>query len=196
MGYLIFLIVSNLVLTLVVTNKRGNMSERSIKKITVLATAITAAMVLMAPALLTTGAFAQNPHFVGRQTIDKEVSDDTVTLFASGKVAGLGSETTQVFLTTSAVTVETECDNRGQGANPPGQDATFGPTEGDRVDIQPRNGQITYRDVPLSVTVTAEQAGCPDRMDVLITSALFEDVTVHVIQGGQEITVEFGDVDP
>jgi hypothetical protein len=172
------------------------MPARNIKKITVLATAITAAMVLMAPVLLTTGAFAQNAHFVGRQTIDKEVSGTTATLLASGKVAGLGSDPTQVFLTTSAVTVETECDNPGQGANPPGQDATFGPTEGDRVDIQPRNGQITYRDVPLSVTVTSEQAGCPGKQQPLITSALFEDVTVHVIQGGQEITFEHGDVDP
>ena len=30
----------------------------------------------------------------------------------------------------------------------------------------------------------------------MITSALFEDVTVHVIQGGEEITFEHGDVDP
>lgn len=171
------------------------MSE-NLKKVRIPTLVIATALMLMAPAMLSTGAFAQNAHFVGRQTIDKEVSDDTVTLLASGKVAGLGSDPTQVFLTTSAVTVETECDNRGQGANPPGQDATFGPTEGDRVDITPRNGQITYRDVPLSVTVTSEQAGCPDRMAVLITSALFEDVTVHVIQGGEEITFEHGDVDP
>jgi hypothetical protein len=171
------------------------MSE-SIRKGTVLATAITAALVLMAPVLLTTGAFAQNPHFVKTPTISKTVSDDTATLLASGKVAGLGSDPTDVFLTTSGVVAETECDNPGQGANPPGQDATFGPTTGETVTIQPRHGQITFRDVPLSITVTAEQAGCPGKMQPLITSVTFFDVEVHVVQGETELIHDFGNVDP
>ena len=50
---------------------------------------------------------------------------------------------------------------------------------------------------PLTITVTAEQAGCPDRMTPLITSATFFDVTLHLVQNGEEVlTFEFGDVDP
>ena len=60
----------------------------SIKKVTVLATAITAALVLMAPALITTGAYAQNPHFIGR--VNWSVDSDG-NLDCSGKIAGLGN---------------------------------------------------------------------------------------------------------
>jgi hypothetical protein len=167
----------------------------TISKRQVIAPAITAALVLMmTPAILSTGAFAQSPHFVGKQTATVEVSGTTATLSVSGKVAGLGSDPVTVFVSTSGATVETECDNKGKGANPPGQDATFGPTEGDEQTITPRNGQITYRNVDLSVTVTAEQAGCPPSMKPVITSATFEDVTVHVIQNGQEIIFDFNTV--
>jgi hypothetical protein len=158
------------------------------------ATAITSALLLMAPML----AVAQSPHFIGTPTINKSISGTTATLTTSGKVAGLGSDPTDFFLTTSGVTASTECDNRGQGANPPGQDASFGPTEGQTTTIQPRNGQITFHNAaPLSITVTADQAGCPDNMTPLITSATFFDVTLHLVQNGEEVlTFEFGDVDP
>ena len=105
------------------------------------ATTIASALLLMAPML----AVAQSPHFIGTPTIDKSISGTTATLTTSGKVAGLGSAPTQFFLTTSSVTAETECTNRG-GNNPPGQDATFGPTQGQTTTIQPRNGQITFND--------------------------------------------------
>jgi len=167
----------------------------STKRVTVLSTSI-AALVLMAPVLLTTGAFAQNAHFIGTPTISKTISGTTATLTVSGKVAGLGSQPVQVFLTTSAVTAETECTNKG-GNNPPGQTATFGPTQGQTVNITPRHGQVTFTNAaPLSITVTAAQAGCPDGMKPSITSATFEDVTLHVVQNGEELTSNFGDVDP
>jgi hypothetical protein len=170
------------------------MSE-TFKKMGIPTLVIATALMLMAPAILSTGAFAQNPHFIKDPTISKAISGTTATLLASGKVAGLGSDPTDVFLTTSGVTAETECVNRG-GNNPPGQDATFGPTTGEVVTIQPRHGQITFNNVPLSITVTAEQAGCPDRMQPVITSATFFDVELHVIQGEEELVFDFGDVDP
>ena len=157
------------------------------------ATTIASALLLMAPML----AVAQSPHFIGTPTIDKSISGTTATITTSGKVAGLGSAPTQFFLTTSSVTAETECTNRG-GNNPPGQDATFGPTQGQTTTIQPRNGQITFNNAaPLSITVTAEQAGCPDNQTPSITSATFFDVTLHLVQNGEEVlTFDFGDVDP
>lgn len=157
------------------------------------ATTIASALLLMAPML----AAAQNPHFIGTPTINKSISGTTATITTSGKVAGLGSAPTDFFLTTSSVTAETECTNRG-GNNPPGQDATFGPTQGQTTTITPRNGQITFNNAaPLSITVTAEQAGCPDNQTPSITSATFFDVTLHLVQNGEEVlTFEFGDVDP
>jgi hypothetical protein len=100
------------------------MSE-TIKKKGILTATIASALLLMAPML----AAAASPHFIGTPTINKSISGTTATLTTSGKVAGLGSAPTQVFLTTSGVTAETECTNKG-GNNPPGQDATFGPTQG------------------------------------------------------------------
>jgi len=157
------------------------------------ATTIASALLLMAPML----AAAASPHFIGTPTVNKSISGTTATITTSGKVAGLGSAPTQFFLTTSSVTAETECTNRG-GNNPPGQDATFGPTQGQTTTIQPRNGQITFNNAaPLSITVTAEQAGCPDHQAPSITSATFSDVVLHLVQNGEEVlTFNFGDVDP
>lgn len=164
-----------------------------IKKIGIPSATIASALLLMAPML----AAAQNPHFIGTPTITKSISGTTATLTTSGKVAGLGSEPTQFTLTTSSITAETACTNKG-GNNPPGQTATFGPTTGQTTNITPRNGQITFNNAaPLSITVTAQQAGCPDGMKPSITSATFSDVTLHLVQNGQEVlTFNFGTVDP
>src|SRR5438093_11399575 len=74
-------------------------------------------------------AFAASAHFIGTPTINKFISGSTATVTVSGKVAGLGSAPTQVFLTTSGVRATTVCTNGG-GHNPPGQTAVFGPTQG------------------------------------------------------------------
>lgn len=155
---------------------------------------LTAAMLASTTA---TAAFAGSAHFIGTPTINRAISGTTATVTTSGKVAGLGSAPTQVFLTTSGVTAKTVCTNGG-GNNPPGQDATFGPTQGKITTIQPRNGQVTFNNAgPLSITVTAEQAGCPGKMTPSITSATFSDVVLHIVQNGQEVlTFNFGDVDP
>src|SRR5690242_15095862 len=95
---------------------------------------LTAAMLASTTATL---AFAGSAHFIGTPTINKAISGTTATLTTSGKIAGLGSAPTQVFLTTSGVVAHTQCTNGG-GNNPPGQDATFGPTQGQITTIQPR----------------------------------------------------------
>ena len=193
MRYLIFLIVSNRVLTLVVTNKRGNMSE-TIKKMGITTLVVASALLLMAPML----AAAQNPHFVrGPTEPDKSgVNTDTVTISTSFKAAGLGNEPVDVFMAADSVDLTTECENRG-GNNPPGQDLTIEDLTGPVQTITPRNGQITAS-ATLSVTVTSEQAGCPDRMQPLITSATFENVRLVIADedGNIILSHEFGDVDP
>src|SRR5690348_226110 len=111
----------------------------NINKIGIPTATIATAIMLLAPML----AFAQNAHFIGTPTITKSISGARATLTVSGKVAGLGSAPTNVFLTTSGVTATTECTNGGNN-NPPGQTATFGPTQGQTATITPRNGQVTF----------------------------------------------------
>jgi hypothetical protein len=170
------------------------MSE-SIKKTIVPAVIVASALLLMAPML----AAAQNPHFVrGPTEPDKRgLNTDTVTISTSFKAAGLGNEPVDVFMAADSVDLTTECDNRGGGANPPGQDLTIEDLTGPVQTITPRNGQITAS-ATLSVTVTSEQAGCPDRMAPLITSATFENVVLVIADedGNIILSEEFGDVDP
>jgi hypothetical protein len=171
------------------------MTGNSIKKIGIpAATTIASALLLMAPML----AVAQNPHFVRGPTDPAKsgLNTDTVTISTSFKAAGLGNEPVNAFMAADSVDLTTECKNRG-GNNPPGQDLTIEDLTGPVQTITPRNGQITASST-LSVTVTSQQAGCPDRMAPLITSANFENVRLVIEDAaGNEILVhEFGDVDP
>ena len=166
--------------------------RKTSQAITVSAAFLAFAM-MAAPSL----ALAANPHFIGTPTISKVISGTTATLTTSGKVAGLGSAPVSVFLSTMGVTATTVCTNGG-GHNPPGQNAVFGPTQGQITTIQPRNGQITFSNAaPLSITATAAQAGCPDSMTPLITHAIFSNVVLHIVQNNVEVlTFNFGNVDP
>jgi hypothetical protein len=175
---------------------------KTIEKIGIPATTtIALSLLLMITPIL---AAAASPHFIGTPTITKTISRTTSTLTVSGKVAGLSNRPTGVFLTTSGVTAQTECTNKG-GNNPPGQTATFGPTQGQVADINPtRNGQVTFKNAaPLSITVTPKQAGCPDGMIPSITSATFSNVVLHVTQLAlpfnfteEVLSFNFGTVDP
>ena len=175
------------------------MSESMTKKIGIPKLVIASALVLGVLATpMFTAAFAQNPHFVrGPTEPDKSgVNTDTVTISTSFKAAGLGNEPVDVFMAADSVDLTTECENRG-GNNPPGQDLTIEDLTGPVQTITPRNGQITASS-SLSVTVTSEQAGCPDRMQPLITSATFENVVLVIADedGNIILSHEFGDVDP
>jgi hypothetical protein len=165
------------------------------KKLTIASTVLLAFVIIAATIPSIT--LAASPHFIGTPTISKFISGNTATLTTSGKVAGLGSAPTQVFLTTSGVIATTVCTNGG-GNNPPGQTAVFGPTQGQIATIQPRNGQITFINAaPLSIAISAAQAGCPDSMRPVITSATFANVVLHIVQNEQEVlTYNFGNVDP
>jgi hypothetical protein len=124
----------------------------SIKKIGI-PTAITAALVLMAPSLLTTGVYAANPHFVGTPTCEITSAG---ALECSGKIAGLGS----VSQVTAFLQADSTCTNRG-GNNPPGQ--VTGPSE----TLTVRNGQTVFD--------LAIPNPCPDKM-----TSTFANVAVVV----------------
>ncbi|MEV5314147.1 hypothetical protein [Streptomyces sp. NPDC052610] len=157
----------------------------------------TAALTLATTVVGMSTATAQSPHFVGTPTCTKSLSTG---LTCTGKVAGLGSATTRVFLDASSVSVTTACANPGRPTEiVPGQPITTGAVEGEPVDIPPRNGRINIR-ATLSVPETpAAQDVCPNRRwTVLVTSVTFNDVTLHVEQppGNEVLSFFFGDIDP
>lgn len=189
MRYLVFLIVSNRVLTLVVTKKRGNMSE-PIKKIGITTLVVASALLLMAPML----AEAASPHFIRTPQITK---NPDFSLTASFKAAGLGNVVSDVFLSSSGGTADLQCVNPG-GNDPPPKQVDFGPLQGQVVTVQPRNGQITASPTIGPPPLPGADEICPNpNWSVRINSLTYEDVVLHIQQGGFDIlTFNFGDVDP
>lgn len=166
---------------LVVTSNRGNMPE-SIKKVTVLATAITAALVLMTPALITTGAYAANPHFIGQPNCSV---DSAGNLDCNGKIAGLGNvEEVQAFLEAD-IEATFGCDNPGPGIHiPPGQPEDFQDVPGEQETLAVRNGQTVF-----SLTIPAPQPSegfdCPNpNWRIVLVSITYDNVSV-IIDGDE-----------
>jgi hypothetical protein len=157
----------------------------------------TAVMTLATTVVGMSTATAQSPHFVGVPTCDKSL---TTGLTCTGKVAGLGSDVTRVFLDTSSISVTTACANPGRPTQiVPGQPIITGEVQGEPVDIQPRNGRINIRAVLPVPETPAAQDVCPNRRwTVLVTSVTFNDVTLHVEQppGDEVLSFDFGDIDP
>ncbi|MEV7521684.1 hypothetical protein [Streptomyces sp. NPDC091371] len=157
----------------------------------------TAVMTLATTVVGMTTATAQSPHFVGTPTCTKSLSTG---LTCTGKVAGLGSDVTRVFLDTSSIVLTTACANPGRPTEMvPGQRTISGAVQGPVVDIPPRNGRINIRaTLPVPETPAAEDV-CPNRRwTVLVTSVTFNDVTLHVEQppGNEVLSFDFGDIDP
>jgi hypothetical protein len=164
----------------------------SVKKIGVpTATTIVSALLLMSPLL----AAAASPHFIGTPTIRKN-SDFSLT--ASFKAAGLANIVSQAFLTSSGGTAVLQCVNPG-GNNPPPKEVTFGPLQGQAVNIQPRNGQITATTNPLGPPpLPSASQICPNpNWSVDIVSLTYNNVVLHIQQNNVDIlTFNFGNVDP
>jgi hypothetical protein len=154
----------------------------SIKKVTVLATAITAALVLMTPALITTGAYAANPHFIGQPNCSV---DSAGNLDCNGKIAGLGNvEEVQAFLEAD-IEATFGCDNPGPGIHiPPGQPEDFQDVPGEQETLAVRNGQTVF-----SLTIPAPQPSegfdCPNpNWRIVLVSITYDNVSV-IIDGDE-----------
>jgi hypothetical protein len=163
----------------------------SIKKIGVPSATIAAsALLLMAPIL----AAAASPHFIGTPTI---VKNPNFSLTAHFKAAGLANVVTQAFLTSSGGTAVLQCINPG-GNNPPPKQVDFGPLQGQKTNIQPRNGQITASVSIGPPSLPGASEICPNpNWSVQIVSLTYENVVLHIQQNGVDIlTWNFGDVDP
>ncbi|MFF4349391.1 hypothetical protein [Streptomyces sp. NPDC001530] len=154
-----------------------------------------AVMTLVATATGVSTATAQSPHFIGDVTCTKSL---TTGLQCSGKAAGLGNDPTQAFLTAGSVEAEYVCVNRG-GNIAPGQGTEFQNVQGPTQDIDPRNGQITFRNVtiPPPETPSAREV-CPNgNWRVELLHLTFRDVVLHIQQGDEDLlTRRFALIDP
>jgi hypothetical protein len=163
------------------------MSE-SFKKIGLPSATMLSALLLMAPML----AAAASPHFVRGPTLEENAD---FSLTASFKAAGLGNVVSEVFLTSSGGSADLQCVNPG-GNDPPPKQVDFGPLQGETVFIQPRNGQITASASIGPPPLPGADDICPNpNWSVRINSLTYEDVVLHIQQGGVDIlTHDFGDV--
>jgi hypothetical protein len=155
---------------------------------------IIAVLSLIIAAVAAVPALAANPHFIGTPTL---VENANGSISASGKAAGLAGEVTSTFLTASSAEAVFRCQNKGQNL-PPGQPVATGELTGPVQNINPRNGQITFRNVTLSPPPAPSVADeCPNARNwtLALQSITYFDVTLHLQQNGVDVlTHDFGDV--
>ena len=169
------------------------MSE-TLKKMGIPTLVIATALMLMAPAIITTGAFAVSPHFTKGPTLEAEGKTITV----SGKAAGFGNAPTDAFITAD-VTQDFRCRNPG-GNFAPGHAETTESQTSTPTPFEVRNGQITFS-VSFTATQpeapTPEEANCPNsNWEVVPVGPLtISNIELHIQQNGQDLlTHTFTDV--
>lgn len=192
------------------------MSE-SIKKTGIPIAAIATALLLMAPALLSSGAFAINPtsttkdrgmHFVGQPqlTVNKEFDDNdrviSASLSATGEVAGAGTGGDATLSATAEVTqgclTNEPPGNPGGGQNEPSGLQTTDTTVTGSDTFETTNGRGTFTVTTDAITTPTEDFSCPsDQQTEVLVSVLFTDITLTITSDeGKTITATFADQDP
>jgi len=189
------------------------MSE-DIKKIGISTAAIAVALVLMGPAMLSTGAFAQTVvtptdttrsgglHFVGEPTLTVDKTDEGATLTATGEVAGAGTgagtATLEADVTATVGCITPSGSNEPQGLEEASAavtaTATFEPTRQGR-------GEFTVTTEPLTIedfTVDGEPFACPsaNMEETLVGAITFSNIVLTINAQTGTITATFPDVDP
>jgi hypothetical protein len=189
------------------------MSE-AIKKIGIPTAAIAVALVLIAPVMLSTGAFAQTftvepdrttrtggLHFVEDPLLTVTKTDTSATLSVSGEVAGAGTGAGTATLDAD-VTATVGCITRG-GGEPGGLEeaggavtatATFEPTRQGR-------GTFTVSTEPLTIEdflVDGETFECPSaqQTEVIVGNIMFTDVVLTIEAQTGTIQAFYPDFDP
>ena len=184
------------------------MSE-TIKKMGMPTATIATALMLMAPAILSTGAFAQvvvtptdttrsgGLHFVGEPTLTVDKTDEGATLTAEGEVAGAGQDAGTATIEAD-VTATVGCITPSGSNEPKGQQeastavtatAPFEPTRQGR-------GEFTETTEPL--TIEDFDFECPSaNMEETIVGAITSSNIVLTINAQTgTIKATFPDVDP
>ena len=177
--------------------------SQNLKKIGIPMATIATAMMLLVPAILSTGAFAIDPiattrdgglHFVGSPQLTVSKTDGA-TLTATGEVAGAGQGAGTATLAAD-VDATVGCINRG-GGDPSGQEreratvtatAPFEPT---------RQGRGTFEVTTEPITIEDFDFTCPDGMtEVLVGAITFSNIVLTIEAQTGTITASYADQDP
>jgi hypothetical protein len=192
------------------------MSE-NLKKIGIPIATIASAIMLLAPAILSTGAFAIDPitttkdrglHFVGdpQLTVNKEFDENdrviSASLSASGEVAGAGTGGDATLSATAEVTqgclTNEPPGNPGGGQNEPSGLQTTDTTVTGSETFTTENGRGTFSVTTEAITTPTEDFSCPSAQQTeVLVSVLFTDITLTITTNeGKEITATYADQDP
>lgn len=181
----------------------------SIKKLGIRTGTIASAIMLMiVPAILSTGAFAVPPdeitrdgglHFVGVPDlkVNKVVNEfgrvTSASLTATGEVAGAGTQATATLTATAEVTQG--CLNKG-GNEPRGLQRTEETVTGSET-FETRQGRGTFTVTTEAITAPSEGFTCPSaNMTPVLVSVDFTDITLTVTSQTGTTTAIFPDQDP
>jgi hypothetical protein len=192
------------------------MSETN-KKMGVLTATIAMAIMLIGPAILSTGAFAIDPtsttkdrglHFVGQPqlTVNKVFDEnDRVTsasLSATGEVAGAGTGGLATLSATAEVTqgclTNEPPGNPGGGQNEPSGLQTTDTTVTGSETFETTNGRGTFDVTTDAITSPTADFSCPSAQQTeVLVSVLFTDITLTITTNeGKEIVATYDDQDP
>jgi hypothetical protein len=173
------------------------MPKDSINKTRVLIPTITAALVLMmSPAMLSTGAFAVGPtsttrdgglHFVD----DPNLERDDGTLTATGEVAGAGGGGEAILEADASATLG--CVTRG-GGEPSGLEDVDTTTTGSDT-FNTRNGRGSFDVTTDEISISDFDFECPSRQhrEVLVGDIEFTNIVLTIEAQTGTITATFPD---
>ena len=183
----------------------------------VLTATIAMAIMLIGPAILSTGAFAIDPtsttkdrglHFVGQPqlTVNKVFDEnDRVTsasLSATGEVAGAGTGGLATLSATAEVTqgclTNEPSGNPGGGQNEPSGLQTTDTTVTGSETFETTNGRGTFDVTTDAITSPTADFSCPSAQQTeVLVSVLFTDITLTITTNeGKTITATYDDQDP
>ena len=143
-------------------------------------------LVLLATALTLVGAAAaatSGAHFT--QGGDPLCTDIGLQLECTAEVAGLGNVTVDVTLNAVGTAVGITCTSPG-GNESPGQNPALPVNpSGSQTIHNPKNGRAVVDVTTNTPTVTAKEAGCPNKnWRTSISDVLFSSYTLEISQGG------------
>jgi hypothetical protein len=180
------------------------MSE-SIKRKAIPTAAIALALVLIAPAMLSTGAFAIAPtsttrsgglHFVGQPnlTVDKT---DGATLTARGEIAGAGTGAGTATLEAD-VSATVGCITPSGSNEPKGLQEVSTTTTATAPFEPTRQGRATFTVTTEPITIEDFDFECPsaNMEETLVGAITFSNIVLTIEAQTGTITATFADVDP
>ena len=146
---------------------------------------IIAVLSLLVTALAAVPVLAQSGHFItggGNAPVVSAPNEDSPDLDISGRVAGLGGTTFEIFATADA-TADYACQNRGgEFPNDP-QKQSVSAIVDDSTGVQrtPRNGSARFS---LSLEPPESTFDCPGGQTDVLTAITYSDVTVFLEEDG------------